>query len=385
MAEHQRVYRKEELEEESRRKKKAQQPLYDQPKATDEGRFDFQVEPSVDRHAALLADVCSDEQQVSLVTQLQQSYGNAYVQRVMERIQAEKGSGQPLELKTRSEMETSFGHDFSEVHIHADTAADKPARELGARAFTSGKDIFFRENAYQPGSEAGKGLLGHELAHVIQQGSGISGTEHALSNSKSSLETEAETAGSAVASGKSITLSPAAHVSAIRLQQADAAGAEKPPPEAGKEPKEVPVKPPEWLVPEGREFVNGVVTGKINVRGRMVKLFGRPIAITRKGYPGIFNAKEQGVFIRKLAVARGERVWKEYSIWVFRFAPTEPSAPMYKGYKPLYEQWQEWNFEFYVRVVREGKTPDEARGELRFWDQATLKQMLFRVAVSAAG
>lgn len=77
MAEHE-IKAKEDTEE-ARHRKKAQ-PLYDQLKATDEGILDFQVEPSVDSHAALLADVHSDEQRANLVTQLQQSYGNAYVQ-----------------------------------------------------------------------------------------------------------------------------------------------------------------------------------------------------------------------------------------------------------------------------------------------------------------
>jgi hypothetical protein len=45
-------------------------------------------------------------------------------------------------------------------------------KELCAKAFTTGQDIFFRENEYRPNSDTGKRLIAHELTHVIQQGSG---------------------------------------------------------------------------------------------------------------------------------------------------------------------------------------------------------------------
>ena len=95
--------KQEELEEESRHKKKAQQPLYDQLKTPDEGVVDFSVEPSIERHANLLTKLHSEEQRASLVTQLQQSYGNAYVQRVIERIQSRGNSPRSSDYKTVAE------------------------------------------------------------------------------------------------------------------------------------------------------------------------------------------------------------------------------------------------------------------------------------------
>jgi hypothetical protein len=68
---------------ESSAKKRDQQPLYDQLKAQDEGIVDFQAEPSLERHTALLTDAHSDRQRTNLVMRLQQSYGNAYVQRLL--------------------------------------------------------------------------------------------------------------------------------------------------------------------------------------------------------------------------------------------------------------------------------------------------------------
>lgn len=53
------------------------------------------------------------------------------------------------------------------MRVHADSAA---APRLGARAFAAGRDIGFAPGAYAPGTEPGRSLLGHELAHVVQQG-----------------------------------------------------------------------------------------------------------------------------------------------------------------------------------------------------------------------
>jgi hypothetical protein len=44
------------------------------------------------------------------------------------------------------------------------------SRSIGADAFTSGRDIFFRQGAYQPTRPEGRSFLAHELTHVVQQG-----------------------------------------------------------------------------------------------------------------------------------------------------------------------------------------------------------------------
>jgi hypothetical protein len=66
-------------------------------------------------------------------------------------------------------MEPAFGTDFGGVRVHADAESDALSRELSARAFTSGRDVFFRQGAYDPGSSGGQELLAHELTHVVQQ------------------------------------------------------------------------------------------------------------------------------------------------------------------------------------------------------------------------
>ena len=86
-------------------------------------------------------------------------------------IQSKKGGGQPLSGSAQEFFGERMGSDFSGVRIHTDTGADKLNRELNAKAFTTGQDIFFRQGEYNPESSKGKELVGHELTHVVQQGS----------------------------------------------------------------------------------------------------------------------------------------------------------------------------------------------------------------------
>jgi hypothetical protein len=80
-----------------------------------------------------------------------------------------RAPGKPLDATTREFMEPSFGSDLSRVQIHADEAAARSARQLNAAAYTFGGHIAFARGAYAPGTTAGKELLAHELAHVVQQ------------------------------------------------------------------------------------------------------------------------------------------------------------------------------------------------------------------------
>ncbi|MCV9930371.1 DUF4157 domain-containing protein [Flavobacterium sp. LS1R49] len=80
-----------------------------------------------------------------------------------------KGGGTSLDKRTKGEMESGFGNDFSNVKIHTDSNAVQMSQELGAQAFTSGNDVYFNEGKYNPNSKEGKHLLAHELTHTVQQ------------------------------------------------------------------------------------------------------------------------------------------------------------------------------------------------------------------------
>jgi hypothetical protein len=80
-----------------------------------------------------------------------------------------RAGGQPLTADLRAFFEPRFGRTFADVRIHTDPAAQTSADALGARAFTTGGDIAFAADEYQPSSAEGKRLIAHELAHYVQQ------------------------------------------------------------------------------------------------------------------------------------------------------------------------------------------------------------------------
>ena len=82
----------------------------------------------------------------------------------------QRGGGQALDSGARAQMEPALGADFSGVRVHTGSQADTLNRDLSARAFTTGQDIFFKQGEYSPGSSSGRELLAHELTHVVQQG-----------------------------------------------------------------------------------------------------------------------------------------------------------------------------------------------------------------------
>ena len=84
-------------------------------------------------------------------------------------INSAKSSGQPLDAGLQLSMGQAMGADFSGARVHSSARADSLNQSLGARAFTTGRDLFFRKGEYQPGSRQGQKLIAHELTHVVQQ------------------------------------------------------------------------------------------------------------------------------------------------------------------------------------------------------------------------
>ena len=80
--------------------------------------------------------------------------------------------GRPLELDTRRFLETRFSHDFSAVRVHTGPLAATAARELGAEGFAAGRHVVVGERGLDLDSPRGRGLLAHELAHVVAEGGG---------------------------------------------------------------------------------------------------------------------------------------------------------------------------------------------------------------------
>ncbi len=86
-----------------------------------------------------------------------------------EQFKALRGNGEPLPGGVQAKMEPALGMDLQNVRIHRDGQAGVISEDLGARAFTSGQDIYFNQGEYNPDTTTGNHLIAHELTHVKQQ------------------------------------------------------------------------------------------------------------------------------------------------------------------------------------------------------------------------
>jgi|RhiMethySRZTD1v2_1073278.scaffolds.fasta_scaffold01077_15 hypothetical protein len=145
-----------------------------------------------------------------LLTGLQHSHGNVHVQRVVaEMNEARSGaeshqtkSGDSLDAAVRTEMESAFGENFGDVRVHTDSDAERMNKELGARAFTRGRDVYFGKGEYEPSTRIGKELIAHEFAHVVQQRDSSGAQNMSVGQAGDSFEQEADRAAAAVLIGE---------------------------------------------------------------------------------------------------------------------------------------------------------------------------------------
>ncbi len=119
-------------------------------------------------------------------------------------IQKKKNGALPEDLKTK--MEASFGQDFSNVMIQKNS---KKAVQLNALAFTQGNNVHFAPGQYNPNSENGRQLIGHEFAHVAQQRNGVVQPTSVMGkgftlNKNKQLENEADSLGKKAVQGEAI-------------------------------------------------------------------------------------------------------------------------------------------------------------------------------------
>lgn len=111
------------------------------------------------------------------------------------------GPGAALPEAVRTKMERSFATDFSGVRVHVGAEA----RNIGAVAFARGSDLHFAPGSYRPDTVPGQTVIGHELAHTVQQAEGrVRRTIQAKGvgiNDSDALEREADRMGARAARG----------------------------------------------------------------------------------------------------------------------------------------------------------------------------------------
>lgn len=73
-----------------------------------------------------------------------------------------------LNKKLRDGLEAALGADLSKVRVQVGGNAADICKDLKAKAFTSGSDIYFAKG----GDAKNNKLIAHELTHVVQQANG---------------------------------------------------------------------------------------------------------------------------------------------------------------------------------------------------------------------
>lgn len=130
------------------------------------------------------------------------------------------GAAMPGDVQAK--MERAFQADFSAVRIHQ----GPHVTGLGALGYTQGADIHFAPGRYAPHSHDGQALLGHELAHVVQQSQGrVAPGPQAKAgsiNADPALEREADEHGERAARGEPVAPGQAARATPIRIASAAA-------------------------------------------------------------------------------------------------------------------------------------------------------------------
>lgn len=105
------------------------------------------------------------------------------------------GPGAAVPRLTLGKMERAFEADFSAVRVHED---DK-AGSMGMLGYAQGNELHFAPGLFRPGTAEGDRLIGHELAHVLQQRQGRVPMRSSGVVDDPTLEAEADTQGNRAA------------------------------------------------------------------------------------------------------------------------------------------------------------------------------------------
>ncbi|MDF2721049.1 MAG: hypothetical protein K0Q59_724 [Paenibacillus sp.] len=117
-------------------------------------------------------DEGSEEESEQPLTQEESKAGFDTSSSLEQEIEQSRGNGSNMDTQVQAKFESAFNTSFKGVKVHTDANADRMSRSIGASAFTTGSDVFFRQGQYNPGTRQGNELIGHELTHVVQQRGG---------------------------------------------------------------------------------------------------------------------------------------------------------------------------------------------------------------------
>ncbi|NJO03747.1 MAG: DUF4157 domain-containing protein [Bacteroidia bacterium] len=133
---------------------------------------------------------------------MQGKFGTAQMKEETAQHQSHPSATKQLPQDLQANAENVLQEDLSDVKV---TESEK-ASDVGALAYTQGDQLVFAPGQFQPDTQKGQELIGHELAHVKQQRQGrVQPTTQAKGlpvNDDAGLEKEANRVGEEIASQK---------------------------------------------------------------------------------------------------------------------------------------------------------------------------------------
>ena len=117
-------------------------------------------------------------------------------------------NSETLDNKTRTQMENELNYNFGSARIHTDTYATNLTNALNAKATCYGQDIYFGKNQYNPNTQEGLKLIGHELSHVREQALGNVHAPACTIFRDTDHETRSDKIGAAFANGTLYSTTP---------------------------------------------------------------------------------------------------------------------------------------------------------------------------------
>lgn len=135
--------------------------------------------------------------------------------------EAPEEEGAILPADTRERLRPDFGAAIDAMRVHDDERADRLSSHHHADAVTIGRDVYFRQGAFQPRERRGLALIAHEAAHVLEstkpnaawQRSTLAGAveeeRHAARRERAALNPERRPAGAPPADRRAVAPMPA--------------------------------------------------------------------------------------------------------------------------------------------------------------------------------
>jgi hypothetical protein len=201
------------------------------------------------------------------------------------------GAPQPMSPQLREKFEPGFGADFSNIRISRGHIPE----EMGVEAVAQGTDILLDERA-------GMDVLGHELAHVVQQAQGrVEGGFPVVENA--ALEHEADVMGARVASGLTAEAGPQNGFGGETMSIAPMSSASAPAQCKSREDKareKMKISQPTVLQPGTAAYKNSALTGKELDRARKSTTTAHGVATTQ-----MINSMQDPAFMQRVMAHTG--------------------------------------------------------------------------------